>query len=232
MYRIITSFLVFSIILTHARAQSVSINTDASQADPSAMLEVKSASKGMLCPRMTELERTSINLPAKSLLVYQTDGTEGYYYNSGTAAAPNWQRLSNDKSTVAFSATSSAGQSYSAGSYVKVLFPTEEYDESGNFIPGATSEFTAPSAGIYHFDAMIVTFGSSGARYDLAIFVNNVQKKNTLDFLPGSYFTLQLSVDLKLAANDRVDLRIFGAAPGQLNPSSPQWTWINGRKVN
>ncbi len=104
--------------------------------------------------------------------------------DSGTAAAPSWQRLSNDKSTVAFSATSSAGQTYASGSYVKVVFPTEEYDESGNFVPGATSEFTAPSAGIYHFDAMIVTFGSTGARYDLAVFVNNVQKKNVLGFYP------------------------------------------------
>ncbi len=228
----VISFLFFFLIFLSSKAQSVSINTDASSADSTAILDVKSNSKGMLCPRMTETERLSINQPAQSLLVYQTDGAEGYYYNSGTAIAPDWQRLSNDKNTVAFSATSSAGQSYSAGSYIKVLFPTEEYDESGNFVPGATSEFTAPSAGIYHFDAMIVTFGSTGSRYDLAFFVNNVQKKNVLGFLPGSYFTLDLSVDLKLAANDKVDLRIFGAAPGQLNPSSPQWTWINGRKIN
>lgn len=226
------SFLLFSIIFSKSTAQSLSINSDASAADSSAILDVKSGSKGMLCPRMTESERGSINQPAKSLLVYQTDGAEGYYYNSGTALAPAWQRLSNDRSTVAFSATSSAGQSYSSGSYVKVLFPTEEYDESGNFESGATSAFTAPSAGIYHFDAMIVTFGSAGSRYDIAFFVNGVQKKNVLGFLTGSYFTLDLSVDLKLATNDIVDLRIFGAAPGQLNPSSPQWTWINGRKVN
>ncbi len=66
-------------------AQSVSINTDGSEADASAMLDIKSTSKGFLTPRMTAEQRAAISSPAASLLVYQTDETSGYYYYNGSA---------------------------------------------------------------------------------------------------------------------------------------------------
>jgi hypothetical protein len=34
-----------------------------------------------------------VTSPAKGLLVYQTGGTEGFYYNSGTASSPAWTAL-------------------------------------------------------------------------------------------------------------------------------------------
>jgi hypothetical protein len=40
---------------------------------------------------MTATERGSIGSPATGLMIYQTDGTQGFYYNSGTPASPNWQ---------------------------------------------------------------------------------------------------------------------------------------------
>jgi hypothetical protein len=39
---------------------------------------------------MTEAQRTAIALSAKGLLVYQNDGTEGFYYYDGSA----WTNLS------------------------------------------------------------------------------------------------------------------------------------------
>jgi hypothetical protein len=73
-----------------AFTQNVGVNADGSVPDNSAMLDVKSTVKGLLIPRMTQLERTAITSPATSLMVYQTDGTPGYYYNAGTPGAPNW----------------------------------------------------------------------------------------------------------------------------------------------
>ncbi len=61
--------------------------------DPSAILDVKvlgSTKKGVLIPKMTESERNSISSPATGLLVYQTDGTPGFYYYNGST----WVRLS------------------------------------------------------------------------------------------------------------------------------------------
>jgi hypothetical protein len=74
-------------------AQNVGISTDGSSPDSSAMLDVKSTSKGMLIPRMSQEQRLGIFNPAKGLLVFQTDEDEGFYYNQGTASSPNWQLL-------------------------------------------------------------------------------------------------------------------------------------------
>jgi len=68
----------------------VAINTTGNEPDTSAMLDVSSTEKGFLIPRMTEAQRTAIALPAKGLLVYQNDGTEGFYYFDGSA----WPNLS------------------------------------------------------------------------------------------------------------------------------------------
>src|SRR5690242_6284904 len=53
--------------------------------DASSLLEIKSTSKGILIPRMTQTQRNAITSPATGLLIYQTDKTPGFYYYSGTA---------------------------------------------------------------------------------------------------------------------------------------------------
>src|SRR5207253_9883966 len=76
--------------IQHASAQNTfpasgaaGIGTTAPNA--SSLLEVKSTSKGVLIPRMTQTQRNAIALPATGLLIYQTDKTPGFYYYSGTA---------------------------------------------------------------------------------------------------------------------------------------------------
>jgi hypothetical protein len=71
-------------------AQSVGINTDGSAPDNSAMLDVSSTTKGILVPRMTAVQRVAISSPAQGLLIFQTDGTSGFYYYNGSA----WVSLS------------------------------------------------------------------------------------------------------------------------------------------
>lgn len=67
-----------------AFAQSVGINSDGSTPNASAMLDVKSTNSGILIPRMTATQKGDINSPATGLLVYQTDGTPGFYYYNGS----------------------------------------------------------------------------------------------------------------------------------------------------
>jgi hypothetical protein len=62
---------------------------------PSALVDISSTSAGILAPRMTESQRDLITNPAKSLLIYQIDSQEGYYYNEGTSAIPLWVRIQN-----------------------------------------------------------------------------------------------------------------------------------------
>ncbi len=80
--------------LAQAQAQTtptggVGIGTTAP--DASAALDIVSSGKGVLLPRV--VDATAIASPAPGLLVYQTGGTAGFYYNAGTAAAPSWQQL-------------------------------------------------------------------------------------------------------------------------------------------
>lgn len=74
--------------------QNIGINSTGNPADASAMLDIDQVGKGLLIPRMTNAQRTAIASPATSLLIFQTDGTSGYYYNSGTPASPVWSQLS------------------------------------------------------------------------------------------------------------------------------------------
>lgn len=54
-----------------------------SDGNASAALDVQSTTGGVLVPRMTENEKNSISNPAMGLLIYQTDGTPGFYYHNG-----------------------------------------------------------------------------------------------------------------------------------------------------
>ena len=76
---VITVMLMMNLM---ALAQ-VAVNTDASNPDASAMLDVKSTDKGLLIPRMTEAERELVINPATGLMVFQTDGVNGFYFFNG-----------------------------------------------------------------------------------------------------------------------------------------------------
>jgi hypothetical protein len=70
------------------------LNNEAARAqNPSVTLDTQ----GVLVPRMTAAQRSpGIASPATGLLVYQTDGASGFYYNSGTPGAPNWVKINSD----------------------------------------------------------------------------------------------------------------------------------------
>ena len=68
------------------------INTTGATPKASALLDVDASpgnNKGMLIPRMTGAERDAINMPAKGLMIYNTD-CNTINYNAGTSASPNW----------------------------------------------------------------------------------------------------------------------------------------------
>ncbi len=79
------TLLAALLITTGAFAQNVGINSDGSTPNASAMLDVKSTNSGILIPRMTATQKGDIDSPATGLLVYQTDGTPGFYYYTGSA---------------------------------------------------------------------------------------------------------------------------------------------------
>jgi hypothetical protein len=81
------SLFAFSQLSSSAQ-DNVGIGTDSP--DASALLELSSTSMGLLIPRMTEGERTSVASPATGLIVYQTNNATGFYYYDGS----EWKLLS------------------------------------------------------------------------------------------------------------------------------------------
>ena len=85
---IATSLLLFFITTGNLFGQ-VGIGTVTP--DPSSMLDINSTTQGILTPRMTTLQRTSISSPANGLLVYDTDAKSFYHYNT---VSVSWIKIS------------------------------------------------------------------------------------------------------------------------------------------
>lgn len=82
-----TITIIFSEITSSAQntfpsSGAAGIGTTAPNA--SSLLEVKSTTKGVLFPRMTESQKNAIASPVEGLLIYQTDHNSGFYYYNGT----------------------------------------------------------------------------------------------------------------------------------------------------
>jgi hypothetical protein len=81
-------FILLAIFISIvAKSQSVGINADGSTANSSAMLDVKSTTKGFLPPRMDVTQRDAIVSPATGLIIFCTDcgtGGEPQYYSGSS----------------------------------------------------------------------------------------------------------------------------------------------------
>jgi hypothetical protein len=72
-----------AVLLTASTYGQVGIGTTTPAA--SAALDITSTTQGFLIPRMLAGDRTAIDTPATGLMVYQTDGTAGFYYYNGSS---------------------------------------------------------------------------------------------------------------------------------------------------
>ena len=155
--------IVCSMIGSFSLTAQVAFTTDGSDADASAMLDVKSTDKGILVPRMTTAERDAIVAPATGLLIYLTDANDFYFFDGAVwkqfsgASDGDWIINGNNMST-----TANVGIGTS---------PNEELDGIGtvngtNFTgDGSTLTFGTnsnmqPSLGISYIIALVGIFPS------------------------------------------------------------------------
>ena len=75
--------LLAAVLLTATTYAQIGINNE--NPDASAALDITSTTGGLLIPRMTETQRDAIFPAATGLMIYQTDGTVGFYYYNGSS---------------------------------------------------------------------------------------------------------------------------------------------------
>lgn len=83
------ALLSLSTLGTFAQKERANVGIGTTQPDESAVLDIKSSTKGVLMPRMSLQERNAIQNPANGLIVYQTDMLSGFYFYDGK----NWKPL-------------------------------------------------------------------------------------------------------------------------------------------
>ena len=75
---------IFSIILLSVTISYAQVGIGTTTPNASSMLDIESTNSGLLIPRMTLAQKTAIATPATGLLIYQTNGTAGFWYYDGT----------------------------------------------------------------------------------------------------------------------------------------------------
>ncbi|MHC1776285.1 MAG: tail fiber domain-containing protein [Lentimicrobium sp.] len=163
-------FLFFVLALCISVQAQVAINTDGSAPDNSAMLDVKSDSKGVLVPRVTLAQRDAITTPATGLMIFQTDNSPGFYFNSGTSGSPIWKQVGglslpySGESNLAgygFSVTNSQehailGQATNNAGFVYGVTGIS-YSQTGRGVYGRSATYTGAASGVHG-----VTWSSEG----------------------------------------------------------------------
>ncbi|MCX7697569.1 MAG: fibronectin type III domain-containing protein [Bacteroidales bacterium] len=75
-------FLVWVALFLNAYSQNVGISNSVIVPDPSAILELRSTTGGLLIPRMTTAQRNAITSPAHALLIYNTTSNCYEWWNA------------------------------------------------------------------------------------------------------------------------------------------------------
>lgn len=83
-----TALLLWFFVVTTSAQTAIGGSTP----DPSAMLDVQGTSKGVLFPRMTTSNHSSIVSPATGLIIFNTT-TECLEINLGTPGSPSWHSI-------------------------------------------------------------------------------------------------------------------------------------------
>ncbi len=212
--KIILRYLVLTILVggfcNHQLfSQGVAINTSGAAAHASAMLDVSSTSSGMLAPRMSAAQRSAISNPATGLLVFQTDGSSGFYYYTGSS----WIRISsginasgtaNYVSKFTDATTLGSSQIFDNGTNVGIgtASPSQKLEING-MVQSGGYRTTSGSTNYHHF-----TRNGGGT----AVYINQEDASNAILRLSSGIYTPNQNVVLTVENNGYLGL-------GTLSPS-------------
>jgi sugar lactone lactonase YvrE len=202
--RILYSIIALLIIQTSI-AQSVGIGT--ASPNSSARLEVSSTTQGILIPTLSTAQRNAISNPATGLLVFQTDGTQGFYYYNGRF----WINLTHG------SPPDSDGIAVSPSYGLTTTFAGSGSAGSADGI-GTAASFTQPVAiAIDHFSGNLFVAEWGNNRITKIIPQGGIGAVSTFASLPGGFVHLSgiaLDASGNIYATDYSNPRVHKITPG------------------
>ena len=157
--------LLAAVLFTATTFAQVGINT--SSPHESAALDIVSTTGGLLVPRMTAAQRDAITSAATGLMIYQTDGTAGFYYYNGSSWEGYYSKNEVDVLIAGLDARITALEPLAIGDFYQggVVFHIFEAGETG-YVTGETHGLIAAvqnqSNGIRWYNGSFSTTGATG----------------------------------------------------------------------
>ncbi len=110
MKKIYVAFLMILITSQYIKAQNIFPSTGSAgigttTPNASSLLEMISKNKGLLIPRLNKEQRAGITKPTEGLMIFQTNGSPGFYFYDGTA----WIQINYTKSSNGWKLTGNSG---------------------------------------------------------------------------------------------------------------------------
>ena len=158
-------------------------------------------------------------------------GTNDASFNDGSGIASGAATISN---IYCFRAYASVAVTITSGTPLKITFGTEEYDYGANF---ASSTYTAPVNGVYHFDAGFTFNTAVGANTDARAFLYKngalaISGQTSAGALAADA-SLNVSGDILLTAGQTVDVYgVYTASATELTSTGTTKTWFSGHLVH
>jgi hypothetical protein len=185
MKTIITLPLFLFVITTYAQTNtfpsSGAAGIGTTSPNASSLFEVKSTSKGVLIPRMTQKQRNAIISPATGLLIYQTDNTPGFYYFNGAS----WTAVS--KTSKAWNLAGNAGTTASnfIGTTDAHSLTMKVNNQKSGYI-----DFTSPYKTSFGYQNLTAAFGNANSAFGYqALFTDTSGSNNTATGFQALYNT-------------------------------------------
>lgn len=131
-----------------------------------------------------------------------------------------------------FRAYDSGGTTLTDNTVVQINLATEVYDYNNNF---ASSAYTAPVSGVYHFDGAVSISGAvaTGVTAIIYIYVDGSEHTRGPRFIPTGNDGAHISADILLTAGQAVTLRFLqDSAGGEATTTGSNLTWFSGHLVH